>query len=67
MTREEAKELDGDDLYYQYDERNNCWWIIGTNSGFCYQDFDREDDAQQYLEDISFDVDEDLFGTIGET
>lgn len=60
MTQEEAEELDSGDLYHE--QKDDCWWIVGTNSGFRYIDFDREDDAKQYIEDMSIDVDEDLFG-----
>jgi len=62
MTQQEAEELDSGDLYHQYNKQDECWLIIGTNSAFQYQDFDREDDAKQYIEDMSLDVDEDLIG-----
>ena len=50
MTRDKAITLDKDgEKYVDFDESTNCWGVFGTESGFCYELFSSEKEANDFL------------------
>ena len=50
MTRDEAHQIDQGSVYSDLDDKTDCYGVFGTESGFCYELYSTEQEAQERAE-----------------
>ena len=49
MNGYEARKLDKGEMYVDLDEDTDLWCVFGSESGFAYQAFSTEEEADEWL------------------
>lgn len=52
MSYEDLKPIDGEYKYVEFDDDFDCWAIFGSESGYCYGQYNSREQAEKNLKGL---------------